>query len=72
MAVNVHGVSGLVLVIHDNANCSIAAEVVDVPFRLPRVLLIPLVCKKQKRIVVICTLCLVVHDPDMVTRCVCE
>ena len=32
MSVNVHGVGGLIFVVHDDADCFVGAEVVHVPF----------------------------------------
>ncbi len=71
MTVEMHRVSGLVLVVHDDADRLVAADVVDVPFRVGvgEVLLIG---EEQDRVVVIGSLGLVVHDPDVVAGAVCQ
>lgn len=64
-----HGMGGLVLVVHDDADGLVGADVVDVPFRV-RVGEVVLVGQEQDRVVVVGALGLVVHDPDVVAGAV--
>lgn len=55
---------GLVLVVHDDADRLVAADVEDVPFGI-RVGEVLLVGEEQDRVIIVGSLGLVVHDPDV-------
>lgn len=72
MSVQMHGMGRLILVVHYNTNGLVATEVVNVPFRVQRVRKILLVRQKEYWFVIVGTLSLIVHRPDVVTATVCN
>jgi len=71
VTMEMHRMSGLVLVVHDDADRLVAADVVNIPFRV-RVGEVLLVGEEQDRVVVVGSLGLIVHDPDVVAGAVCQ
>jgi len=72
VAVDVHGVSGLVFIVHDDADGFVGAEVVDIPLGIIGVRVVPLIGEQEDGVVVVGSVGLVVHDPDVVAGCICD